>query len=228
MSTSVTTVTTLSGGGVSAPVYSTGTALSDGTSNMGPPLASGSIDSPINLPVTVSKLQWMFWQANQAVRVRCGGTNAIQNLAMGAVSAGTTIISFGGQSTTAIPYNATATVVQAALRALSTIGANSVVCGGGPWPGTPITATFTYTLGGQVVTLMTNVDTLTGGVLTITTTTTGIASTNVFSLNPGRAIDWQLQDNYYACPLTANVTTVYVTNLSGVTVSLNLLNGVNV
>jgi YD repeat-containing protein len=49
----------------------------------------------------------------------------------GGPTGGTFTLSFGGQTTAAIAYNATAATVQAALQALSTIGAGNVLVAGG-------------------------------------------------------------------------------------------------
>ena len=63
--------------------------------------------------------------------------NDVQTLSLsGNPTGGTFTLSFGGQTTAAIPFNATAAQVQAALQALSSIGAGNVACAGGPLPGT--------------------------------------------------------------------------------------------
>lgn len=103
--------------------------------------------------------------------------SAVQTLSMGAVTAGTFTLSYLGQTTGAIQWNATAAAVQAALVALSTIGAGNVVCSGGPFPGTAVVVTFQGNLGNQAVAALTHTDALTGGVMTITQTTTGVSIT---------------------------------------------------
>lgn len=80
----------------------------------------------------------------------------------GVPTGGTFILRFGGQNTSAIAYNASASAVQTALQALSSIGSgNALVTGanGGPW-----TVEFAGTLGyasQALITLQTN--SLTGG-----------------------------------------------------------------
>jgi len=80
----------------------------------------------------------------------------------GTPTGGTFVLRFGGQNTSAIAYNASASAVQTALQALSSIGSgNALVTGanGGPW-----TVDFTGTLGyasQALITLQTN--SLTGG-----------------------------------------------------------------
>jgi hypothetical protein len=64
--------------------------------------------------------------------------------------------------------------VQTALQALSTIGTNNVECTGGPLPGTGVVVNFTGTMAGLAQPLITHADTLTGGVATVTHTTTGV------------------------------------------------------
>lgn len=91
----------------------------------------------------------------------------------GTVSGGTFTLTFGGQTTTAIAYNATAATVSTALQALSTIGSANVTCAGGPLPSTGVTIQFTGILSGTNVGAMSSTDSLTGStpatVLTVTT-----------------------------------------------------------
>lgn len=63
-------------------------------------------------------------------------TNQIQQVNLGPATSGTFTITFLGQTTTAIPYNASAAVIQAALVALSNINSGDVLVTGGPAPGT--------------------------------------------------------------------------------------------
>lgn len=71
------------------------------------------------------------------------GTNKVMNLTSGGtVSGGTFTLTFSGQTTVPLAWNATATVVQAALEALSNVEPGEILVGGGPWPATPLTFTF--------------------------------------------------------------------------------------
>lgn len=80
-----------------------------------------------------------------------------------APTGGTFTLTYEGQTTSAIAYNASAATVQTALRALSTIGSPNVVCAGGALP-TAITITFAGTLANKDVSLITaNGGSLTGG-----------------------------------------------------------------
>lgn len=104
-----------------------------------------------------------------------GTTDEVQTVTItGAPTGGTFTLTFSGQTTAAIAYNATAATVQAALAALSNIGAGNVVVtgnAGGPW-----TVDFVGTLANTDVAQMTHTDSLTGGsspAVAIATTTAG-------------------------------------------------------
>jgi hypothetical protein len=107
------------------------------------------------------------------------GTNEVQSLAItGTPTSGTFTLTYSGQTTAAVPYNATATQVQTALRALSNIGYSDVSCTGGPLPGTPVVITFAGALASTNVAQITTTDTLGGGsapASAVTTTTPGVA-----------------------------------------------------
>jgi hypothetical protein len=94
----------------------------------------------------------------------------------GGPTGGTFTLTFSGQTTSTIAYNATASTVQTALEALSNIAPGDVVCTGGPLPGTPVVVTFGGQYAGTDVALMTDTESLTGGTapaVTVTTTTPG-------------------------------------------------------
>lgn len=113
-------------------------------------------------------------------------TNAVQTITMtGAPTGGTFTLTFGAQTTAALPYNATAAQVQAALQALTTIGIGNVYVTGGPLPATGVVVTFTGSLGGAPQATMTHADSLTGGTtpaVVVTATTVGAA--NASALDP--------------------------------------------
>jgi hypothetical protein len=77
---------------------------------------------------------------------------------------GTFTLTYGGQVTTAIPWNSTAGGVQLALGGLSNVGLGNVIVTGGPAPGTPFTVTFQGTLSGMNQPNLTATALLTGGV----------------------------------------------------------------
>ncbi len=109
------------------------------------------------------------------------GTPAVneeQTIAItGSPTGGSFTLSFGGETTAPIAFNATAAQVDAALEALSTIGAGNVACSGPDLPGGSIVVEFTGALAGQDVALLTIDDSaLTGGTSptgSVTETTTG-------------------------------------------------------
>lgn len=94
-----------------------------------------------------------------------GSRNEQQRITVTNATGGTFTLTFSGQTTSAIAYNASAAVVQAALESLPTIGSGNVsVSGdnGGPW-----TVTFQGALGHQDVELLTASSNLIGDSPTI-------------------------------------------------------------
>lgn len=110
-----------------------------------------------------------------------GGTNHVTVYTLtGAPTGGTFTLTYSAQTTAAIPYNATAAQVQAALEALSNIGEGEVDVTGGPLLTAPIQVTWRGTLAG-VVTNPTVTGSFTGGstpTLTPTSGTVGAAYTS--------------------------------------------------
>jgi hypothetical protein len=106
-------------------------------------------------------------------------TNEVQTPTIsGSPTGGTFTLTFRGQTTTALPYNATAAQVQAALAALSTIGVGNVAVTGSA--GGPYTVTFQALLGATNVPAMTASGSFTGGSspsITVTQTTAGAPNT---------------------------------------------------
>lgn len=90
------------------------------------------------------------------------GEDEIQRVSFNrAATGGTFTLTYSGQTTSGIAYNATAATVEAALEALSNIGAGEAVVSGpagGPW-----VVQFDGTLGKSELTLMTGASSLTGG-----------------------------------------------------------------
>lgn len=76
-----------------------------------------------------------------------GSQSEIQTISLGIASAGTVTITFQGQTTAAIAYNATATQVKNALVALSNVGPNDVVVTGN-WPAAQTTGNYLGWTGG--------------------------------------------------------------------------------
>jgi hypothetical protein len=92
------------------------------------------------------------------------GTSEVQTLSVtGTPTGGDFTLTYDGQTTAAIAFDATAAAVQAALEALSNIDAGEVVCAGGPLD-TDVTITFAGDLQGTNVSLIVADGTgLTGG-----------------------------------------------------------------
>jgi hypothetical protein len=106
-----------------------------------------------------------------------GPRTEVQTISItGGPTGGTYTLTFNGQTTAAIPYNATSGQVKTALENLSNIDPGDVAVAGGPHPGTAIVVTF----GGQYlsddVAQMTATGSLTGGTspaVSVATTTAG-------------------------------------------------------
>lgn len=95
----------------------------------------------------------------------------------GAPTGGTFTLTFDGQTTAAIAYNATAATVQTALEGLSKIGAGNVAVTGGPLPGTALTVTFQGRLANTPLPQITATGSFTGGTapaIATATTTEGV------------------------------------------------------
>ena len=113
----------------------------------------------------------------------------VQTLSVsGNPTGGTFTLTFNNQTTTAaaIPFNATSAEVQAALTALSSIGAGNVVCTGGPLPSASVTITFAGQLAsGPQPLISIGINSLTGGTTpapAIVHTTTGTGPNQVLGL----------------------------------------------
>jgi len=92
-----------------------------------------------------------------------GGSSEVQTITKnGTVTGGTFTLTYSGQTTAAIAYNATASAVQTALRALSNIGSTGVSVTGTGAPATPWAVTFAGSLANTDVPQMTATSSLTG------------------------------------------------------------------
>jgi hypothetical protein len=111
------------------------------------------------------------------------GTNEVQRITLtGAPSGGTFKLRFGSAVMSGtLPYNASAAAVQAALRALPTIGSTGVTCSGGPLDSSPVDVTFGGRLGRMdVLPIQVVSSAFTGGTspaVTVSTVTPGVAGT---------------------------------------------------
>jgi len=110
-----------------------------------------------------------------------GPTSEAQTVTVtGSPTGGTYTLTFSGQTTAGIPFNATAAQVKAALEALSNVNVGDVNVAGGPHPGAPVVVTFVGQYLGDDVAQMTASGTgLTGGIspaVSVATTTAGGAA----------------------------------------------------
>jgi hypothetical protein len=107
-----------------------------------------------------------------------GGLDEVQTVTItGTPTGGDFTLSYDGETTDAIAYDATAADVAAALNELPNVEAGGVSAAGGPLPGTAVTVTFSGGEGeGQNVPQMTATGSFTGGTspaVAVTTTTGG-------------------------------------------------------
>jgi hypothetical protein len=194
-------------------------------SNLDVLVPNASQNAPNAFSLTLSKSLSIFLLVDQAVILRAGGGNAVQQIAVaGTPTGGSFTATIAGQTAT-IAYNATAAQVATALNALSAVGANGCTTTGGPLPGTSVNVTFTGLLGLQVLALPTIDNTLlTGGsspTAAVTTTTAGVVPDTTLSVLANVPLVWD-STGYFAQPFSANVSTISVTNTSGVNCKVKL------
>lgn len=115
--------------------------------------------------------------------------NEIQTIdLLGSPSGGTFSIDLGGQSTSAIAYNATSATVESAIEALPAVGSGNVSCSGGPLPGTAITVEFVSGLAEtNIVEMDIDPSNLTGGSISasVSENTKGVAAAWDISTSSG-------------------------------------------
>jgi hypothetical protein len=109
---------------------------------------------------TAAKVEW---DKDTAFVVQAEADEVQTITITGAPTGGTFTLSFGGNTTSALNWNATAAQVQTALQALPSIGAANALVTGGPGPGTPFTVEFTSAKGFASQALITKTASLTGG-----------------------------------------------------------------
>jgi hypothetical protein len=97
--------------------------------------------------------------------IDCASANEIQTVTItGTPTGGTFTLSYQGQTTSGIAYNAAAATVQTALEGLSSIGSGNVACTGGALPGTAVDVEFQGDLANTNVDVMlSDGSSLTGG-----------------------------------------------------------------
>lgn len=134
---------------------------------------------------------------------QAAGTNEVQTITKsGTVSGGTYTLTVDGETTAAIPYDATASQIKTAIAALAGVEADDITVTGGPLHSTPVVVTFVGVEGGRDVPAIT-IDTtaLTGSTpgASVAQTTQGVAgatdgrqtAANIVGIND-TFLPWQL------------------------------------
>lgn len=209
-------------GGALNPLTSQYVLVASATQMVDTTLATGGVLTALSvswsLPGTsAGDILSFFMLAGQPMTIQSNGvgTIGVQTLTMtGTPTGGTFALGYQGQITAPIAYNAAASAVQSALRALSTIGGTNVTCSGGPFPGSAITATFSGSLVLSTVPLITyNLGGLTGGTPAMTIVNAAGTPQDVIQLSANIPYAWDSQ-NGYAYPLQGAITALYVTNVN--------------
>jgi hypothetical protein len=177
------------------------------------------IKGPEDPRVENVNLQASLTLAAGTVLAELAGADEVQTVTVPTNNTGGTFtITFGGQTTTALAYNATAAQVQAALEALSTIGANNV---GVTLAAGVYTLTFRNALGRTNVAAVTTTPSLTGGTNTaaVATVTQGSAGTpgtyGPYSAAATNGLQWPTGILQYACTTDASGNVSPGTSTSG-------------
>jgi hypothetical protein len=196
----------------------TETATGNAEVNVAPAVPASTTNQLVTFSLVAANAQELFLLSavDLTVKTNSPGVNEVQSVAIaGAPTGGTFTLTYSGQTTAAIAWNAAASAVQTALVALSNVGSGQMVCTGGPLPGTAVTCTFGGTLAATNVAQMTATNSLTGGsspAAAVTTTTGGVSPGNTWSLKAGIPLKWTLQSGYFSNPISADITALYVTN----------------
>ncbi len=152
---------------------SSGTITFSGYKPDGTALGSGpTADLTMDITATTTLNDVLTWLNTNEGTAAVDEVQTISSTATG----GTFTMSFGGQTTGALAFNATAVQIDTALEALSSIGAGNVTCAGGPLGTAGVTVTFAGTLAGQDAAMVTVDNTnMTGGTASNAETTKGRA-----------------------------------------------------
>lgn len=143
--------------------------------------AMADVASRYNITGTesISRMNYEYGQSTYVIvsstaLVVNGTANEVQQLIVPGATAGTFTLTFNGNTTSAIAYNASAATVQTALLALTGMYAGDVVATGGTLPNTAVTLTFGGQFTGTNVPQVTTTSTgLTGGAAVVTTVSQG-------------------------------------------------------
>ena len=146
-------------------------------------------------------------------------TNEVQSLSIGGgtPTSGTFTLTYDGQTTAAIAYDATAANVETALEALANLDTADVTCSGGPLPGTAVAIEFTGTLAATNVAQITAADVdLDTGLPAVVTSTQGAAGPDTLTLATANAATgkhfWDDAGNWAENAVPQNGDDVYIQN----------------
>lgn len=164
-------------------------------------------------------------------------TDEVQTLSItgGTPTSGSFKLTWNGQTTGTIAYNASAATVQTALRALSNVGGTNITCSGGSLPGTAVVITFTSSFANlpqNLITAGTNTmnNSAVPGVARTTAGTSAVMEGYLIGYaNDGKAV-------YYAGEPTPQITVTSVNagtgdstiSLTNQTIEIDLASGLNV
>lgn len=146
--------------------------------------------------ITPENIQLASGMGTESSQAAGSATNEVQEVAIsGTPTGGTFTLTFHGQTTAAIAYDAAASAVQSALEALSNVSSGDVSCSGGALPGSAVTVTFQGNYAATDVEQMTaDGSGLTGGTspdAAVTTTTPGVSAKSAQILTIGSDISDQ-------------------------------------
>lgn len=171
-------------------------------------------------------------QGKKYVKYTASGadTNEAQTVTVtGTPTGGALKLTFSAQQTADIPFNSIASVVQAALEALSNINPGDVVVTGGPGPGTPWVVTFAGQYQNTDVPQMTVSNTFTGGSSpAAAVTTTQVPSTGKCLGVLRNSVDVSLGDKLGNIVTSGILKASVVANANGATTVLQaVIDGLN-
>lgn len=177
---------------------------------------SQALTLPAGLPL--ARLSAFALWASRPVTV-ARSTVAVAEVQSLAITGGTPVsgsfrLLYGPNTSGFIAWNASAATVQGIIEAVIGIGVGNVVATGGPLPGTPITLTYATSLG-NVANPVEASSTLSIGTAVVSITAEGVAGStaDTITLRGGVPRSWRL-DSGEACPFTADVSNLTITNPS--------------
>lgn len=208
------------------PISATSIVACDSVVSLDLLVLGGTVQDQYALAVTKSLVQCFYLSSSQPITLYFNGTNEVQTITISATG-GTFTITYSGQTTGAIAYNATAPTVQTALEALSNIAVGDVSVTGSA--GGPYSIEFIGTLGLQnVAAVTTGAGSLTGGAGTavVATPTPGVAPDATWTFAADDPHQWRTS-GLFTNPMPVDLVNVYITNAGTVSAKVRLRFGVN-